>query len=235
MMPAMAILDLSSNSLTGGIPVNFGSSPALETLNLAYKNLTGSVPGNGVLRCINPHELAGNDGLCGGVLAPCSGSRDTGTAAGRPRGGSGARLRRIAMGWIAVVAAFAAALAGRYAYRRWFCDDDEGIAGDHGAWPWRLTAFQLLGFTSADVLACVKEANVVGMGATGVVYRAELPRARAVIAVKKLWRPAAKLRRASGAAVPVKDAAAAAAAATAVVVVDTDKAVFRTTPDSNYA
>ncbi|KAM0882873.1 hypothetical protein ACQ4PT_031984 [Festuca glaucescens] len=29
------------------------------------------------------------------------------------------------------------------------------------------------------------------MGATGVVYKAELPRARAVIAVKKLWRPAA--------------------------------------------
>jgi serine/threonine protein kinase len=41
------------------------------------------------------------------------------------------------------------------------------------------------------VLACVKEANVVGMGATGVVYKAELPRTRAVIAVKKLWRPAA--------------------------------------------
>ena len=28
------------------------------------------------------------------------------------------------------------------------------------------------------VVACVKEANVVGMGATGVVYRAELPCAR---------------------------------------------------------
>ncbi|KAF8677292.1 hypothetical protein HU200_046777 [Digitaria exilis] len=196
MMPAMAILDLSSNSLTGSIPENFGSSPALETLNLAYNNLTGPVPGNGVLRSINPDELAGNAGLCGGVLAPCSGSRDTGTLAGRPRGSSGARLRRIAMGWLAgmlaVVAAFAAALAGRYAYRRWFCDYEEDLAGDHGAWPWRLTAFQRLAFTSADVLACVKEANVVGMGATGVVYRAELPRARAVIAVKKLWRPAAR-------------------------------------------
>ena len=39
------------------------------------------------------------------------------------------------------------------------------------------------------MVACIKEANVVGMGATGVVYRAELPRARAVIAVKKLWQP----------------------------------------------
>ena len=36
-----------------------------------------------------------------------------------------------------------------------------------GAWPWWLTALQRLGFTSADVVACIKEANVVGMGATG--------------------------------------------------------------------
>ncbi|TVU33674.1 hypothetical protein EJB05_25507, partial [Eragrostis curvula] len=195
MMPAMAILDLSSNTLTGGIPGNFGSSPALETLNLAYNNLTGPVPGNGVLRTINPDELAGNPGLCGGVLPPCFGSRDTGAVAQRPRGS--ARLKRIAVGWLvgmlAVVAAFTALLAGRYAYRRWYvdgagCGDDENLGGESGAWPWRLTAFQRLGFTSAQVLACVKEANVVGMGATGVVYKAELP--RAVIAVKKLWRPA---------------------------------------------
>uniref|UniRef100_A0A0D9VB93 Protein kinase domain-containing protein n=1 Tax=Leersia perrieri TaxID=77586 RepID=A0A0D9VB93_9ORYZ len=197
-MPALAILDLSSNFLTGGIPENFGSSPALETLNLAYNNLTGPVPGNGVLRSINPDELAGNPGLCGGVLPPCSGSRSTAAAGARSRGG--ARLRHIAVGWLvgmlAVVAAFAALFAGHYAYRRYyvdgagFCDDGGGnLAGESGSWPWRLTAFQRLGFTCAEILACVKEANVVGMGATGVVYKAELP--RAVIAVKKLWRPAA--------------------------------------------
>ncbi|CAM0146343.1 unnamed protein product [Urochloa decumbens] len=192
-MPAMAILDLSSNALTGGIPENFGSSPALETLNLANNNLTGPVPGNGLLRSISPDELAGNPGLCGGVLPPCS-RGDTGALAGARGGprGSGARLRRIAVGWlVGMLAVAAAALAGRYAYRRWYvgcCDGAE--SGGGGAWAWRLTAFQRVGFTGADVVACVKEANVVGMGATGVVYRAELPRARAVIAVKKLWRPA---------------------------------------------
>lgn len=204
-MPALAILDLSSNVLTGGIPENFGSSPALETLNLAYNNLTGPVPGNGVLRSINPDELAGNAGLCGGVLPPCSGSRST--AAG-PRSRGSARLRHIAVGWlvgmVAVVAAFAALFGGHYAYRRWYvdgagCCDDENLGGESGAWPWRLTAFQRLGFTCAEVLACVKEANVVGMGATGVVYKAELSRARAVIAVKKLWRPAAAAEAAAAA------------------------------------
>ncbi|KAG8057868.1 hypothetical protein GUJ93_ZPchr0002g25340 [Zizania palustris] len=195
-MPALAILDLSSNSLTGGIPENFGSSPALETLNLAYNNLTGPVPGNGVLRTINPDELTGNVGLCGGVLPPCFGSRATVVG---PRSHSSARLRHIVVGWLvgmlAVVGASMALFGGHYAYRRWYvdgagCCDDENLSGESGAWPWRLTAFQRLGFTCAEVLACVKEANVVGMGATGVVYKAELPRARAVIAVKKLWRPA---------------------------------------------
>ncbi|KAG0457522.1 hypothetical protein HPP92_022679 [Vanilla planifolia] len=57
-----------------------------------------------------------------------------------------------------------------------------------GAWPWRLTAFQRLSFTSAEVLASIKESNVVGMGATGIVYKAEMPRHRTVVAVKKLWR-----------------------------------------------
>ncbi|CAD6214486.1 unnamed protein product [Miscanthus lutarioriparius] len=95
MMPAMAILDLSSNSLTGGIPENFGSSPALETLNLSYNSLMGLVPRNDILCSINPNELAGNVGLCGGVLPPCFGSRDTGVVARAARGS--ARLRHVAL------------------------------------------------------------------------------------------------------------------------------------------
>ncbi|KAK3155814.1 hypothetical protein QOZ80_2AG0099020 [Eleusine coracana subsp. coracana] len=196
-MPAMAILDLSGNALTGTIPESFGSSPALETLNLAYNNLSGPVPGNGVLRTINPDELAGNPGLCGGVLPPCN-SRGYDNMVGntRPRVTAAARLKRVAVGWLVgmlvVVALAAAMLAGRHVYRRWYMytDDEENVESSGGAWPWRLTAFQRVGFTSADVVACVKEANVVGMGATGVVYKAQLP--RATIAVKKLWRPSSQ-------------------------------------------
>nr|CAD1840890.1 unnamed protein product [Ananas comosus var. bracteatus] len=197
-MPALAVLDLSSNFFTGPIPENFGSSPALETLNLAYNNLSGPVPGNGILRSINPDDLAGNPGLCGGVLPPCSGAigREFPTTSERIE-----HLKHIAVGWlagIAVVAALCAALfAGRIVYRRWYVDRGGGGGGccdDHvdeesGAWPWRLTAFQRLGFATADILACVKESNVIGMGATGIVYKAELQRPHLVIAVKKLWRP----------------------------------------------
>ncbi|GJM89990.1 hypothetical protein PR202_ga06225 [Eleusine coracana subsp. coracana] len=125
-------------------------------------------------RTINPDELAGNPGLCGGVLPPCN-SRGYDNMVGntRPRVTAAARLKRVAVGWLVgmlvVVALAAAMLAGRHVYRRWYMytDDEENVESSGGAWPWRLTAFQRVGFTSADVVACVKEANVVGMGATG--------------------------------------------------------------------
>lgn len=53
--------------------------------------------------------------------------------------------------------------------------------------PWTLTAFQRLNFTAEDVLECLSMSNkIIGMGATGTVYRAEMPGGE-IIAVKKLW------------------------------------------------
>jgi hypothetical protein len=52
-----------------------------------------------------------------------------------------------------------------------------------------------LSFTSAEVLASIKEDNIVGMGGTGVVYRTDMPRHHAIVAVKKLWRVAGCPRR----------------------------------------
>ncbi|XP_010936120.1 uncharacterized protein [Elaeis guineensis] len=192
MMPALAILDLSNNLLAGAIPENFGSSPALETLNLSYNNLSGPVPANGILRTINPDELAGNPGLCGGVLlAPCGPE----LAGATPRRRQSAHVKHILVGWltgISAVLTFGVALYGaKQLYRRWYIDGGcckEQLDEENNAWPWRLTAFQRLNFTSNDVLACVKESNVIGMGATGIVYKAELQRSHTVVAVKKLWR-----------------------------------------------
>ncbi|KAJ4851336.1 hypothetical protein Tsubulata_005703 [Turnera subulata] len=189
MMPTLAILDLSNNSLTGGIPENFGSSPALEMLNVSYNKLEGPVPANGVLRTINPEDLTGNVGLCGGVLPPCSHNLLT---ASQERS---LHTKHVISGWIIGISsalAFGIALiSGRSLYQKWYSSGscfEESYETGNGEWPWRLMAFQRLGFTSADILASIKESNVIGMGATGTVYKAEMPRLNTVVAVKKLWR-----------------------------------------------
>uniref|UniRef100_A0A0D9VPH0 Protein kinase domain-containing protein n=1 Tax=Leersia perrieri TaxID=77586 RepID=A0A0D9VPH0_9ORYZ len=200
MMPTLSVLDLSNNFFSGEIPSNFGSSPALEMLNLAYNNLTGPVPATGLLRTINPDDLAGNPGLCGGVLPPCDGASSLPSSSSESYGLRRSHMKHIAAGWAigisAVITACGAIFLAKQLYHRWYvhggcCDDAAGAEEDGtGSWPWRLTAFQRLSFTSAEVLACIKEANIVGMGGMGVVYRADMPRHHAVVAVKKLWRAA---------------------------------------------
>ncbi|XP_027349080.1 MDIS1-interacting receptor like kinase 1-like [Abrus precatorius] len=188
-MTTLAMLDLSNNSLTGQIPESFGLSPALEAFNVSYNKLEGSVPANGMLRTINPNDLVGNAGLCGGILPPC----DQNSAYSLRHGSSHAK--HIITGWIAGISSILvigiAILVARSLYLRWytngFCFQERFYKGSKG-WPWRLMAFQRLGFSSTDVLACIKETNVIGMGATGVVYKAEIPQSNTVVAVKKLWR-----------------------------------------------
>ncbi|KAF7804595.1 MDIS1-interacting receptor like kinase 1-like [Senna tora] len=193
-MPTLAILDLSNNSLTGQIPEIFGISPALEALNVSYNKLEGPVPENGVLRTINPNDLVGNAGLCGGVLLPCGQN-----SAYTVKHGS-SRAKHIIAGWIigisSVFAIGIAIFAVRSLYNRWysdgFCFRERFYKGNKG-WPWRMMAFQRLGFTSTDILACIKESNVIGMGATGVVYKAEIQQSNTTVAVKKLWRPSSDI------------------------------------------
>ncbi|XVF57065.1 hypothetical protein PTKIN_Ptkin06aG0173600 [Pterospermum kingtungense] len=189
-MPTLAMLDLSNNSLVGLIPENLGTSPALEMLNLSYNKLEGPVPSNGLLMTINPNDLAGNAGLCGRVLQPCSQSPIKTPA--RPRN---MHIKHVAAGFIigtlVILSVGIAFFAGRWLYRRWYLYNS--VFGDmfkksNKEWPWRLVAFQRVSFTSSDILSCIKESNIIGMGGTGIVYKAEAHRPRAVVAVKKLWR-----------------------------------------------
>ncbi|PRQ41666.1 putative protein kinase RLK-Pelle-LRR-XI-1 family [Rosa chinensis] len=189
-MPTLSILDLSNNSLIGRIPESFGSSPALEMLNLSFNRLEGPVPANGILMTINPNDLVGNAGLCGGILPPCAHS----LAATASRHQS-MHIKHIITGFIigiGVISTLGVALfIGRWVYRKWYLysSSDGWFKNSSQEWPWRLVAFQRINFTSSDILACIKESNVIGMGGAGIVYKAEVHRPHSVVAVKKLWRP----------------------------------------------
>ncbi|XP_076942763.1 uncharacterized protein LOC143612737 [Bidens hawaiensis] len=187
-MGTLAVLDLSNNSLTGGLPENFGNSPALESLNVSYNKLEGPVPENGMLRTINPRDLAGNDGLCGNVLPPCTGD-------GYISRQNSSNASHVIAGWVIGMAVATAViittLAGKYMYGKrnpnGSCCFEERFELGKREWPFRLTAFQKVSFNSSDIINCVKECNVIGMGATGVVYKAVIQRSNDVVAVKKLW------------------------------------------------
>ncbi|XP_009783572.1 leucine-rich repeat receptor-like protein kinase PXL1 [Nicotiana sylvestris] len=189
-LPTLSILDLSNNSLVGKIPMDFGSSPALEMLNLSYNKLEGPVPSNGILMTINPNDLIGNAGLCGGILPPCSQNLITTSNVRKTR------VNHIIVGFIVgisvIIAVGIMVLAGRSMYNRWYlCNSffkDFRFSKNNSEWPWRLVAFQRINFTSSDILTCLKESNVIGIGGNGIVYKAEIQRPHSVVAVKKLWR-----------------------------------------------
>uniref|UniRef100_A0A1J3ER87 non-specific serine/threonine protein kinase n=1 Tax=Noccaea caerulescens TaxID=107243 RepID=A0A1J3ER87_NOCCA len=194
-MHMLAVLDLSNNSLTGIIPRNLGASPTLEMLNVSFNKLKGPIPSNGLFAAINPNDLVGNHGLCGGVLPPCPKSLALSARGRNPRG---IHVNHAIFGFIVGTAVIVSLgmvfLAGRWVYRRWdlysnFAREYLFCKQPKEEWPWRLVAFQRLCFTAGDILSHIKESNIIGMGAMGIVYKAEVMRRPLLtVAVKKLWR-----------------------------------------------
>ncbi|XP_011099080.2 probable LRR receptor-like serine/threonine-protein kinase At3g47570 [Sesamum indicum] len=71
----LQVLDLSQNNLSGLIPRFLSELPLLK-LNLSFNRLQGEVPTLGVFQNGSAISLVGNSGLCGGIvhlkLPPCS-------------------------------------------------------------------------------------------------------------------------------------------------------------------
>lgn len=189
---ALAMLDLSQNALTGIISPEFGKATALEIFNVSYNNLSGPLPIQGIFRSANPDAFVGNPNLCGGILTNCHFI----TNSLLPPSTLDKKGPRPLAWMVGVICAVSLAMAifllgGRLlcikSENGFFCWKislkDNNLNED---WPWQLTAFQRLSFTSMDILACIEESNIIGMGGTGTVYKAEMPSGE-IVAVKKLY------------------------------------------------
>ncbi|CAL5089324.1 unnamed protein product [Urochloa decumbens] len=60
-------LYLAHNNLLGSIPELLGNSKSLLHLDLSFNNLQGEVPTEGVFRNLTGLSISGNDALCGGI------------------------------------------------------------------------------------------------------------------------------------------------------------------------
>ncbi|PKA60736.1 Leucine-rich repeat receptor-like protein kinase TDR [Apostasia shenzhenica] len=180
-LPSITDIDLSRNLLTGGIPPSLDNCSTLEIFDVSFNRLSGLVPASGeVLRFLRPSSFAGNPGLCGALVGRAC-SPDVPVLPRRAVASAGPTVVWIAAA--AVTAGLLILIAGtRWLRGRYFDGDEEQT----GPGPWQLNAFQRLNFTAADVAEVVSAtAQIIGVGSSGTVYRAEMPSGE-VIAVKLL-------------------------------------------------
>ncbi|ERN14212.1 receptor-like protein kinase HSL1 [Amborella trichopoda] len=167
-------LDLSLNSFTGSIPEELGNLP-LRFFNVSYNNLSGKVPkafdDTGFL-----HSLIGNSHLCSPDLKPLPTCK---------RPGNIKQLWYLtAILVILAILAFSCVLC-LYRKYRVRIHQRPGLQ-NHSSSPWRIIPFHRLSLKEDEILSSIDEANLIGSGGSGKVYKARL-KCGEIVAVKRLF------------------------------------------------
>ncbi|KAJ7540903.1 hypothetical protein O6H91_10G035500 [Diphasiastrum complanatum] len=191
-LSSLATLDISHNAFSGSIPLAFQKLTNLEVFNVSYNNLSGSVPSLGIFKTATPSWFDGNSELCGGPLPACSKEGNVDVVSAQERKISSRFLAWLVGGIFAVTLAILI-VGTRCFYMKYGQFIRSTLGRDDPEFPWKLTAFQRLGFTAYDVLECLKESTVIGKGAAGTVYKAEMSSGE-VVAVKKLRKSPKEVR-----------------------------------------
>lgn len=167
-LPVLNYLDLSQNRFSGSIPLSL-QNLKLNKLNLSSNLFTGNVPplfANDVYK----DSFLGNPGLC----SEGSGACNLGVG---ERGRLFAWMLRsifIVAGVVFLVGIVCFSLKYRSLKKM-----------KNGVTITKWTSFHKLGFSEFEISDCLKEGNVIGIGASGKVYKVVLSNGE-MVAVKKL-------------------------------------------------
>ncbi|KAL0415411.1 UNVERIFIED_CONTAM: putative LRR receptor-like serine/threonine-protein kinase [Sesamum latifolium] len=170
-------LDLSRNNLSGLIP-NFLGELSLEKLNLSFNKLQGPVPVDGVFQNVSALSLEENTELCGGIselkLPPC------------PPTNPKKKNSHIPLKIIVPASVSGAIFIAIIAFSYIFIQRKTKSRNDLHATPFE-SQFPRLSY--ADLLRATdgfSEANMIGSGRFGSVYKGIIDNGNTTVAVKVL-------------------------------------------------
>ncbi|KAK9076738.1 hypothetical protein SSX86_005072 [Deinandra increscens subsp. villosa] len=169
-LPVLNYLDLSGNSFYGNIPSGLASL-MLNKLNLSDNRLSGEIP-SVFHKDVYRDSFLGNPDLCGGFSLHCVENNQ-----------SKSRHNLWLLRFIFVFSG-AVLVIGVV----WFVFKYHSIKKtNQGVSISKWRSFHKLGFSETEIIHLLNEHNVIGSGASGKVYRADLSNGESV-AVKKLWK-----------------------------------------------
>ncbi|CAL5013134.1 unnamed protein product [Urochloa decumbens] len=172
-------LSLTHNNFSGPIPATLQNLKYLWNLNVSFNNLEGKVPDEGVFRNLTYTSVEGNDKLCGGIpslrLEPCTIVAVSVNKKGWPK------LLRIALPTIGGTLLFVSAIVLTLVWHRKLKQREnrratsQAIDEQHQ----RISYYALSSGTNG-----FSEANLLGKGRYGYVYRCTLEHDGSIMAVK---------------------------------------------------
>ncbi|KAK7244257.1 hypothetical protein RIF29_39076 [Crotalaria pallida] len=191
-MENLETLDLSYNDLHGTIPSSLSNLTFLSKFSVAYNRLQGPIPTGGQFLSFSRSSFEGNLGLCRDIDSPCTsgtGSLGPNLSSGSARKFGRGNVLGITIGIGIGLALLLAVIVLRMSKR----DDDKPIDNndeEFSSRPHRLSealvSSKLVLFqnsdckdlTVADLLKSTNnfnQANIIGCGGFGLVYKANLP------------------------------------------------------------
>ncbi|KAJ8747477.1 hypothetical protein K2173_014414 [Erythroxylum novogranatense] len=189
-MTNLEALDLSSNNLYGSIPLSFEKLTFLSQFNVAYNQLRGRIPTGGQFYSFPNSSFEGNPELCGGVFSRCANDSIL-----KPVTPSNSKIR-LGVSKILVITltlgvglAIVLAVLWLKVHRRDMgnpidsMDEETSRQGrlSDSFQPSKMVHFQNSDYkdlTVADLLKSTNnfnQANIIGCGGFGLVYKASLP------------------------------------------------------------